>query len=132
LGWFKILLNECAVDAEEDVEEDMAVWVNCPKRALRQTTFTSLSNPYTQRQASSFVMDVPFISSGAISRAHYAIVRKVETATSSQLADQYLLAEVKSIRYRLAQPGLSMVVCSLYPKNPELMRYHRNYAENAC
>ena len=54
-------------------------------------------------------MDVPFISSGAQSRAHYALVRKVEVATSLQQADQHLLAEVKSIRNRIAQPGLSLV-----------------------
>ncbi|KIM91944.1 hypothetical protein PILCRDRAFT_108 [Piloderma croceum F 1598] len=56
-------------------------------------------------------MDVPFISSGAQSRAHYALVRKVEGATSRQQADQYLLAEVKSIRDRIGQPGLSLKSC---------------------
>lgn len=54
-------------------------------------------------------MDVPFISSGAQSRAHYVLVRKVEGATSHQQADQYLLAEVKSICDRIGQPGLSLV-----------------------
>lgn len=54
-------------------------------------------------------MDVPFISSGAQSRAHYALVRKVETATSPQQADRFLVTEVKVIRDRLAQPGLSLV-----------------------
>ncbi|KAH9952123.1 ARM repeat-containing protein [Amylocystis lapponica] len=47
-------------------------------------------------------MDVPFISSGAMSRAHYALVRKIETAQSPQLVDQILLAEVDSIRNHLA------------------------------
>lgn len=61
-------------------------------------------------------MDVPFISSGAQSRAHYALVRKVETATSTPQADQYLMAEVKSIRIRLRQPGLSLVGSSLLNK----------------
>ena len=56
-----------------------------------------------------FAMNVPFISSGAQSRAHYALVRKVEGASSPQQADQYLLAEVNSIRARLGQPGLSLV-----------------------
>jgi AP-4 complex subunit epsilon-1 len=54
-------------------------------------------------------MDVPFISSGAISRGHYALVRKVESAESPQLADQYLVAEVRSTRQRLAHPALSLV-----------------------
>jgi hypothetical protein len=63
-----------------------------------------------------FVMDVPFISSGAQSRAHYALVRKVESAASPQQADQYLLAEVKSIQNRISQPGLSIVGSSSIPK----------------
>lgn len=54
-------------------------------------------------------MDVPFSSSGALSRAHYAIVRKVESATSSQAADQHLAAEIKSIRRQLAHPALDLV-----------------------
>jgi len=56
-------------------------------------------------------MDVPFISSGAISRAHYALVRKVEAAASPQLADQYLLAEVDSIREQLAWSTLTLKQC---------------------
>lgn len=54
-------------------------------------------------------MDVPFISSGAISRAHYALVRKVESATSLQSANQHLLTEIKSIRGQLTKPNLSSV-----------------------
>ena len=54
-------------------------------------------------------MDVPFISSGAQSRAHYALVRKVESADAPQQADHFLLAEVNAIRERLARPGLSLV-----------------------
>lgn len=54
-------------------------------------------------------MDVPFISSGAQSRAHYALVRKVEGADAPQQADHFLLAEVDAIRERLARPGLSLV-----------------------
>jgi AP-4 complex subunit epsilon-1 len=62
------------------------------------------------------MMDIPFISSGAQSRAHYALVRNVETAMSPQQADQHLLAEVKSIRNRISQPGLSVVSGSFSPK----------------
>ncbi|EDR09136.1 uncharacterized protein LACBIDRAFT_296456 [Laccaria bicolor S238N-H82] len=56
-------------------------------------------------------MDVPFSSSGALSRAHYVIVRKVESATSSQAADQHLAAEIKSIRRQLAHPALDLKAC---------------------
>ena len=54
-------------------------------------------------------MDVPFHSSGALSRAHYTIVRKVETAPSVQSADQHLFLEVKSIQEQLAHPRLQPV-----------------------
>ena len=48
-------------------------------------------------------MDVPFLSSGALSRAHYALVRKVESATSSSQVDQIVLAEIETIRSRFAR-----------------------------
>lgn len=54
-------------------------------------------------------MDVPFISSGAMSRAQYALVRKVENAVSPQAADQILLSELDVIRRNLQQPHLSIV-----------------------
>jgi AP-4 complex subunit epsilon-1 len=54
-------------------------------------------------------MDVPFISSGAMSRAHYALVRKVESANSPQLADRYLLSEIQSLRRGFEDPRLSLV-----------------------
>ncbi|KAI0333484.1 ARM repeat-containing protein, partial [Cubamyces sp. BRFM 1775] len=52
-------------------------------------------------------MDVPFSSSGAMSRAHYALVRKIESATP-QAADQLLLAEVQSIRHQLGRSTLTL------------------------
>ncbi|RDX56517.1 ARM repeat-containing protein [Lentinus brumalis] len=55
-------------------------------------------------------MDVPFLSSGAMSRAHYALVRKIETATP-QAADQILLAEVHSIRNQLTRSTLTLKQC---------------------
>ncbi|KAI0723998.1 ARM repeat-containing protein [Cerioporus squamosus] len=55
-------------------------------------------------------MDVPFSSSGAMSRAHYALVRKIETA-SPQAADQILLAEVHSIRNQLTRSTLTLKQC---------------------
>lgn len=54
-------------------------------------------------------MEVPFISSGALSRAHYVLVRKVELAQSTQQADDYLLEEVVALRDRLSRPGFSSV-----------------------
>ena len=54
-------------------------------------------------------MDVPFISSGALSRAHYVLVRKVELAQTPQQADDYLLEEVIALRDRLSRPGFSSV-----------------------
>lgn len=54
-------------------------------------------------------MDVPFISSGAMSRAHYALVRKVENAVSPQAADQILLNELDVVRRNLQRPHLSIV-----------------------
>ncbi|KAJ8474319.1 hypothetical protein ONZ51_g7305 [Trametes cubensis] len=55
-------------------------------------------------------MDVPFSSSGAMSRAHYALVRKIESATP-QVADQLLLAEVQSIRHQLGRSTLTLKQC---------------------
>ncbi|GJE90878.1 hypothetical protein PsYK624_070220 [Phanerochaete sordida] len=52
-------------------------------------------------------MDIPFISSGALSRAHYALVRKVEIAASPSEADQHLLAEVEHVRDRLTRSASS-------------------------
>ena len=54
-------------------------------------------------------MEVPFVSSGAMSRAHYALVRKVELATSPQAADTILLAEIEDVHYRLMHSTLTQV-----------------------
>jgi len=59
-------------------------------------------------------MEVPFISSGALSRAHYALVRKVELAQTSQQADDYLFEEVIALRDRLSRPGF-FSVCTPRP-----------------
>ncbi|TFY59621.1 hypothetical protein EVG20_g7714, partial [Dentipellis fragilis] len=52
-------------------------------------------------------MDVPFISSGALSRAHYTLVRNVESAATPQDADRFLFAEIDSLRDGLSRPGLT-------------------------
>jgi AP-4 complex subunit epsilon-1 len=54
-------------------------------------------------------MDVPFVSSGALNRAHYTLVRNIESAQSPEIADSYILKEVESIRSRLRHPGVSLV-----------------------
>jgi len=54
-------------------------------------------------------MDVPFLSSGAMSRVHYSLIRRVEVASSAQAADQTLLSEIQVIRSTLEQPRLSIV-----------------------
>ncbi len=61
------------------------------------------------------VMEVPFISSGASSRAHYVLVRKVELAQTTQQADDYLLEEVVALRDRLSRPGFTSVGLAPFP-----------------
>ncbi|KAI0303354.1 armadillo-type protein [Multifurca ochricompacta] len=56
-------------------------------------------------------MEVPFISSGALSRKHYALVRKVELAQTTQQADNYLIEELVLVRDRLSRPGFSSAQC---------------------
>lgn len=56
-------------------------------------------------------MDVPFLSSGAMSRVHYSLIRRVEAASSAQAADQTLLSEIQVIRTTLEQPHLSIKAC---------------------
>jgi len=65
-------------------------------------------------------MDVPFLSSGALSRAHYTLVRQVENAASLQAVDDVLLVQVASIRKQFAGRPLSMVCApSLCPPNSQ-------------
>ncbi|TEB37502.1 ARM repeat-containing protein [Coprinellus micaceus] len=56
-------------------------------------------------------MDTTFASSGALSRAHYAIVRQVEEASSVQEADQALAFEVKRVHERLARAAPTISKC---------------------
>jgi hypothetical protein len=72
-----------------------------PRASSRVTSWTRLRTSD---------MEVPFISSGALNRTHYALVRKVESATSTQAADQALLTEIKSIRHHFqSNPTVSTV-----------------------
>ena len=63
-------------------------------------------------------MEVPFLSSGALSRAHYTLVRQVENAASLQAIDDIILAQVASIQKRFAGRQLS-VVCPLSHSSPD-------------
>ncbi len=54
-------------------------------------------------------MEVPYSSSGALSRAHYALVRKVELAQTTQQADGYLYEELAVVSARLSRPGFTSV-----------------------
>ncbi|KAH9171445.1 ARM repeat-containing protein [Lactarius sanguifluus] len=56
-------------------------------------------------------MQVPYSSSGALSRAHYALVRKVELAQTTQQADDYLHEELAVVSARLSRPGFSSAQC---------------------
>ncbi|KAI9457813.1 ARM repeat-containing protein [Lactarius psammicola] len=56
-------------------------------------------------------MEVPYSSSGALSRAHYALVRKVELAQTAQQADDYLYEELGVVSARLSRPGFSSAQC---------------------
>ena len=44
-----------------------------------------------------------------MSRAHYAIVRKVESASTIQSGDQHIFLEINSIQEQLAHPKLQLV-----------------------
>lgn len=46
-------------------------------------------------------MQVPFVSSGAVSRAHYSLVRNVEA--NPQSANEYVSAQIKTIRRQFSQ-----------------------------
>jgi hypothetical protein len=50
----------------------------------------------------------PYKSSNALTREQYALVRKVELATASNIADGYILAEVDVLRRRLQDAGLGL------------------------
>ncbi|KAL0581811.1 hypothetical protein V5O48_000179 [Marasmius crinis-equi] len=56
-------------------------------------------------------MDVPFISSGASSRAHYVLVRKVEEETSLIRADQHLGDALDATLRDLSSSQLSLKQC---------------------
>jgi hypothetical protein len=61
-------------------------------------------------------MDIPpYASSNAISREQYALVRKVELASASNIADGYILAELDVLKRRLAT-GFSISNVSTYQR----------------
>src|SRR6266550_300423 len=54
-------------------------------------------------------MDVPFSSSGALSRRHYGLVRAVESSSSIQEANNILHAEIQAVRVDMARADLTFV-----------------------
>ena len=77
-------------------------------------------------------MDVPFLSSGALSRAHYALVRKVESATSSSQVDQIVLAEIETIRSRFARSVHTTVRLYHLPRFDRLPPYAETDERISC
>ncbi|KAK2467833.1 hypothetical protein APHAL10511_000128 [Amanita phalloides] len=59
-------------------------------------------------------MDVPFSSSGALSRRHYGLVRVVESSVSIQEANKILRAEIQSLRIAMTRRDLSLAQCMEY------------------
>jgi AP-4 complex subunit epsilon-1 len=56
-------------------------------------------------------MEMQLSTSGALSRSHYALVQRVEHATSPQEIDLVVLREVADIRHRLSKTGVTSVKC---------------------
>jgi hypothetical protein len=70
---------------------------------------TASSSEITPLLLSRLSMDIPpYTSSSAFSREQYALVRKVELASASNIADGYILAEVDVLRKRLLDTGLGI------------------------
>ncbi|CDO72933.1 hypothetical protein BN946_scf185002.g118 [Trametes cinnabarina] len=81
---------------------------NVQRSTFKRSTLNAQPQlPFPYAESCLNVMDVPFSASGAMSRAHYALVRKIEAATP-QAADQLLLAEVDRIRHHLARSTLTL------------------------
>ena len=143
LEGFRSLLKECAVDAAADewaagmtVAAVLVKEASSSRRRRRDAQdrrpaidqdriLSTVCRRHLSRRPPPATMEVPFISSGAISRAHYALVRKVETATSVPAADQVLLTEIETIRERLGR-ALSEVSwntqVSLYSRSPHVLQ----------
>lgn len=52
-------------------------------------------------------MEVTFNNSGAINRAHYALVQKIENASSPSIADDAIVQEIDAIRRRFVKAGFT-------------------------
>lgn len=57
-------------------------------------------------------MNVPFSSSGALSRRHYGLVRAAESSASIQEANNVLRAEMKAVQVDMARADLTLVSAS--------------------
>lgn len=73
-----------------------------------------------------------YLSSGALSREHYALVNKVEEAASQQQADAHLLEYVEVVRRRLARrQNLSSVRTLSWAHRKLICHPRRANAQNA-
>lgn len=54
-------------------------------------------------------MNVPFSSSGALSRRHYGLVRAAESSASVQEANNVLRAEMEAVQVDMARADLTLV-----------------------
>jgi hypothetical protein len=69
----------------------------------------ALSPLHRRNDSSRAIMDIPpYTSSGALTREHYGLVRKVELASAVNIADGYILAEADVLRRRLTASGLGL------------------------
>jgi hypothetical protein len=60
-------------------------------------------------------MDIPpYTSSGALTREHYGLVRKIELASAVNIADGYILAEADVLRRRLTASGLGLSTVRIF------------------
>ena len=122
LGWLRILLKAAAVALELDIVMAAGSKGPGPEERRPETRLligfgharaysTEATRPH---ETAVFlfrtpIMNVPFVSSGALSRRHYKLVSDVENAATMQASDQFLLAEINHIQRRARSADLSLV-----------------------
>lgn len=75
---------------------------------------------------------VPFISSGASSRLHYVLVRKVESALSPESVNDIISVEMRSIVEKFTEAKVSLVSdqCHFSFKQMKAQAIYRKFARN--
>jgi hypothetical protein len=61
-------------------------------------------------------MEMDLRTSGALSRAHFAVVQQVENAATAQAADLIIKKEISSLKKRLQSASITSVISS--PRHP--------------